>query len=168
MNELLPEGIQTHGEAPGDSSLNGYGEAVAIGAEQHASSAPLEKPRIEPKLEDQRPTKASLTNALPTPKLRPALDVLNRIRYDPNLDNEDHIVGYRDRHDGVQEICAALWKSDTTDEEFIPQHRIKYFKRKSDNMVVWDRFMRLDLIFGSGIKQVCFHLTKRVGFRELA
>ncbi|SLM34838.1 duf455 domain-containing protein [Lasallia pustulata] len=119
MNELLMEGIQTHGEAPGDSSLNDYGEAVATGAEQHASCAPLGKPRIEPKFEDQRPAKASLTNALPAPKLRPALDVLNRIRYDPNLDDEDHIVGYRDRHDGVQELCAALWKSDTTDEEFI-------------------------------------------------
>ena len=88
-------------------------------------------------------------------KLRPALDVLNRLRYDPNLDEEDHVVGYRDRHDGVQELCVSLWKSDTTDEEFIPQHRIKYFKRKSDGVVVWDRFMRLDLVFGSGLKQVC-------------
>lgn len=148
----LTAGNGTHrGPLEGDS-LNGHGEDPATGTEQHARCAPLKETLIEPK-----PKKATLAEALPVPKLRPALDVLNRLRYDPNFDESDHIVGYRDRHDGVQELSASLWKSDTTDEEFIPQHRIKYFKRKSDNVVVWDRFMRLDLIFGSGLKQVCSH-----------
>lgn len=37
----------------------------------------------------------------------------------------------------------AMWVSETSDEDFIPQHRIKYFK--------WDREGRVDKIFGSGL-----------------
>lgn len=154
MDPVLTEGTQTHGEAPGDSSLDSCEEDLAAGAQPHGNYHPLRETQPDPKHGVQQPMKSTLAEACPNPKLRPALDVLNRLRYDPDLDDEDHVVGYRDRHDGVQELCASLWKSDTTDEEFIPQHRIKYFKRKSDKVVVWDRFMRLDLIFGSGIKQV--------------
>lgn len=154
MDPVLTEGTQTHGEAPGDSSLDSCEGDLAAGAQLRANCLPLGETQLEPKHVVRQPMKATLIEASPSPKLRPALDVLNRLRYDPDLDDKDHVVGYRDRHDGVQELCASLWKSDTTDEEFIPQHRIKYFKRKSDNVVVWDRFMRLDLIFGSGIKQV--------------
>ena len=40
-----------------------------------------------------------------------------------------------------------------TDEEWIPQHRIVYFRRKGDELgrKVWDREKRLDRLFGSGI-----------------
>ena len=37
-----------------------------------------------------------------------------------------------------------------TDEEFITQHRILYFKNKKTEVVVWERQTRTDLIFGSG------------------
>lgn len=49
------------------------------------------------------------------------------------------------------EIPLDRWKSEQTDEEFIPQHRILYFKQKADGRVVWDREARRDEIFGSGV-----------------
>ncbi|KAG9251807.1 uncharacterized protein F5Z01DRAFT_251728 [Emericellopsis atlantica] len=80
-------------------------------------------------------------------KLRPAIDVLNRLRWDPSLDGNDHVVGYEDRFDGACEKTLGQWKSDYTDEEFIPQHRILYFRRLSDGAIVWERRTRLDTIF---------------------
>lgn len=83
-------------------------------------------------------------------KLRPAIDVLTRLRWDPNIDPSDYIVGYEDRFLGARETPIDRWKSEQTDEEFIPQHRILYFRRKSDGVKVWDRESRRDELFGSG------------------
>ncbi|KAL6881525.1 hypothetical protein J3F83DRAFT_61440 [Trichoderma novae-zelandiae] len=83
-------------------------------------------------------------------KLRSAVDALNRIRWDPGMDSSDYVVGYEDRFVGAQEKALDNWRTEQTDEEFIPQHRILYFKRKSDGVVVWDRRARVDAIFGSG------------------
>ena len=43
-----------------------------------------------------------------------------------------------------------------TDEEWIPQHRIMYFRKKEDDegRRVWDRATRLDRLFGSGVAPV--------------
>lgn len=46
---------------------------------------------------------------------------------------------------------VSTWVRETTDEDFIPQHRIKYFKRNSDGEIVWDREGRIDKFFGSGL-----------------
>ena len=154
-DEVLGKSNETHGDLLDDNSQSGHEEELAAEPERHSRSSPLRETQLEPEHAVQQRQKVISANVAYAAKLRPALDVLNRLRYDPNLDEEDHVVGYRDRHDGVQELCVSLWKSDTTDEEFIPQHRIKYFKRRSDGVVVWDRFMRLDLVFGSGLKQVC-------------
>ncbi|KAI1767304.1 hypothetical protein GGR53DRAFT_527181 [Hypoxylon sp. FL1150] len=86
-----------------------------------------------------------------TTKLRPASDVLNRLRWDQAIDSSDYIVGYEDRFSGVIERSVNSWKSETTHEEFIPEHRILYFKRKSDGLVVWDKGARRDGVFGSGL-----------------
>ncbi|KAK5651549.1 hypothetical protein OQA88_11914 [Cercophora sp. LCS_1] len=83
-------------------------------------------------------------------KFRTAADVMNRIRWDPEMDSADFVVGYEDRFVGAREKALDAWKSEQTDEEFIPQHRILYFKRKSDGVVVWERRTRKDEIFGSG------------------
>jgi uncharacterized protein (UPF0248 family) len=83
-------------------------------------------------------------------RLRTAGDILNRLRWDSSLDSSDYIVGYEDRFLGIREMAIDRWKSEQTDEEFIPQHRIMYFKRKSDGVKVWDRMTRKDDIFGSG------------------
>lgn len=87
------------------------------------------------------------------PSLRPAKDILSRIRHDPALDEDDFIVGYHDRHADVMEIPVTSWTGggDFTEEEWIPQHRILYFRRKGDNgEKVWDRKERVDSLFGSG------------------
>ncbi|GME37108.1 Endonuclease/exonuclease/phosphatase [Neofusicoccum parvum] len=83
-------------------------------------------------------------------KLRPATDILNRLRWDPKLNSLDYVVGYTDRFLGTRETPLDRWKLEQTDEEFIPQHRILYFKRRSDGVKVWDREARIDALFGSG------------------
>ncbi|KAK2064294.1 endonuclease/Exonuclease/phosphatase [Colletotrichum caudatum] len=80
-------------------------------------------------------------------KLRPALDVLNRLRWDPDMDSNDFLVGYEDRFLGPQEKALSAWKSDETHLEFIPQSRILWFKRRSDDTIVWHRSERIDLLF---------------------
>jgi hypothetical protein len=47
---------------------------------------------------------------------------------------------YDDRFVGAKETELGKWKSEQTDEEFIPMHQI-----------VWDRRGKVDLVFGSGI-----------------
>lgn len=51
------------------------------------------------------------------------------------------------------EVDAVAWKGglETTDEEWIPQHRILYFRKRGEEGRVWDREKRLDRIFGTGI-----------------
>ena len=56
------------------------------------------------------------------------------------------------------EMNVSAWKGggDVTDEEWIPQHRILYFRREGDREEgrhVWNRAERLDRIFGSGIPE---------------
>ncbi|KAJ4300429.1 hypothetical protein N0V88_003104 [Collariella sp. IMI 366227] len=84
-----------------------------------------------------------------TKKFRTAADVMNRIRWDPQLETSGYLVGYEDRFLGAQEKELEAWKSEQTDEEFIPQHRILYFKRKSDGQKVWDRRTKYDEVFGN-------------------
>lgn len=84
--------------------------------------------------------------------LRPVHDVMNRIRHDPDLRASDYVVGYKDRHVGIMEKAVEDWSFDgVEEEEFIPLHRVVYFRRVSDNHVVWDRERRIDEIFGSGM-----------------
>ncbi|KAK4204144.1 hypothetical protein QBC40DRAFT_312312 [Triangularia verruculosa] len=81
-------------------------------------------------------------------RFRTALDVMNRIKWDAAMDSGDFVVGYEDRFLGAQEKELEEWRTEQTDEEFIPQHRILYFRRRSDDRVVWDRRRRVDEVFG--------------------
>ncbi|RDA89450.1 hypothetical protein CP532_6216 [Ophiocordyceps camponoti-leonardi (nom. inval.)] len=98
-------------------------------------------------------TKKPTSTQTPTPiRFRPAPDVLNRLKWDPSLNGADHyLVGYEDRFAGVLEKSLEAWTGELTHDDFIPQHRILYFRRKGDGEIVWDRRSRLDLIFGSGL-----------------
>lgn len=100
-----------------------------------------------------KPTSTSMP--VSSSRLRPASDVLNRLRWDPNLDPSEYIIGYEDRFLGPKEIGLWKWKTEQTDEEFIPQHRILYFKKRSgDDLqgdVIWERATRVDKVFGSGV-----------------
>jgi uncharacterized protein (UPF0248 family) len=112
-------------------------------------------------LDDAKPQRAIPQRPKPTStplsktKLRPASDVLNRLRWDDSLDPSDYIIGYEDRFLGAKETGLEKWKTEQTDEEFIPQHRILYFKKKGGEdgkgEVVWERATRVDRVFGSGL-----------------
>lgn len=83
--------------------------------------------------------------------LRPAQDVIARIKWDPQLEINDFLIGYEDRFVGVKETPLGNWKSEQTDEEFIPLHRIVWIRMTGENgEKVWDRRKKIDLIFGSG------------------
>lgn len=85
-------------------------------------------------------------------ELLPPIDVLHRLQWDQDLDISQYSVGYLERFDGIKETPASSWITESTDEEWIPQHRIKYFKRvdkDGSSDVVWDRDQRIDRIFGS-------------------
>jgi len=77
--------------------------------------------------------------------------VYNRLMWDPQAGNrDDFVIGYEDRFKGIQEIVIADWKREVEDLEFIPFHRLVYFRRKSDDVIIWDRRSKVDLVFGSG------------------
>jgi uncharacterized protein (UPF0248 family) len=134
-------------------SLDQVSGNVQDSSDESTSSSPR-RPKTHSKARSKKERKVEKqAQAVAPPKhgpLRPAKDVLSRIRHDPTLDEEDFIIGYSDRHADVQELPVTLWKGDTTDDEFIPQHRILYFRRKGDGCKVWDRADRLDALFGSG------------------
>ncbi|KAF2090140.1 hypothetical protein K490DRAFT_63014 [Saccharata proteae CBS 121410] len=110
-------------------------------------------------------------------KLRPASDVLARLRWDQALGGPDaYVVGYWDRFVGVVEIGAGKWERESTNEEWVPMHRVEYVRRaegeggdggggggekgaeagsgkwNGDDGLVWHRGRRIDRIFGSGVK----------------
>lgn len=86
--------------------------------------------------------------------LRPAQDILSRLRHDPAFSSQSFSIGYLDRHaPDVMEMPLDKWNNgDVTDEEFIPQHRILWFRRNEDGAKVWDRRERIDRIFAGGPK----------------
>jgi uncharacterized protein (UPF0248 family) len=79
--------------------------------------------------------------------------------WDPSLNSSDYVIGYEDRFKGVKETPLGTWKREVEDEAFvstilntmimavvltdtqIPFHRVVYFRRKSDNVLVWDRWV---------------------------
>jgi uncharacterized protein (UPF0248 family) len=124
---------------------------IDIDPSDSSSDAPKPEKRFNSRARAKRMRKTSSNPSIPTPTLRPANDILSRIRHDPTLDASDYIIGYHDRIEGIMEMKVEDWKGgDVTDEEFIPQHRILYFRRGSDGVRVWDRKRRLDGVFGSG------------------
>ena len=123
------------------------------------SPSPSRKPAI-PRSRAKKVRKAAHQTQKSKPSLRPAKDILSRIRHDPELNESDFIVGYIDRHaPEMMEMDVSTWKggvADVTDEEWIPQHRIMYFRKKGDEegRRVWDRATRLDRLFGSGVTPI--------------
>jgi uncharacterized protein (UPF0248 family) len=89
------------------------------------------------------------------PRLRTAQDVLDRIKHDSSLSTSEYVIGYLERFDGIMEMPVSNWIRESTDEDFIPQHRIRWIKRRqlageeAVEEVVWSRDERIDKIFGS-------------------
>jgi uncharacterized protein (UPF0248 family) len=82
---------------------------------------------------------------------RGAIDILNRIQWDPTFKREDFVIGYAERFEGIKEISFGLWLRESSEENFVPQHRIRYFKKRQNEKVVWSRDDRVDKVFGSGV-----------------
>lgn len=125
-----------------------------------SKSRSLPKPQFKPTTRSQRssasPSRDDETSdpySQKGPKLRSAQDVLDRIRWDPSMKIDHFIVGYLERFDGMMTMPASQWIRETTEEDFIPQHRIKWVKKTDDDgneEIVWDRDARVDKMFGSG------------------
>jgi len=118
------------------------------------ASPPKQRAESRAKAKKSRKAQRVLDSSnTPGRSLRPALDVLSRLRHDPAFSSEAFTIGYLDRHTPeVMELPLASWKGgEVTDEDFIPQHRILWFKRDADGKKVWDRKERYDEIFGSGL-----------------
>jgi len=112
--------------------------------------SPQEKAARKKKSEKKSKSKTSSNPQKQYPKLRTSSDVYNRLMWDPSSNKEDYAIGYEDRFTGVKEMHLTSWKREVEDEAFIPFHRVVHFRRRSDNVVVWDRRKRIDLVFGSG------------------
>jgi len=100
----------------------------------------------------KKKSKDRVTPRLLAAKLRTSSDVFNRLMWDPSVSSVDYMIGYEDRFKGVKEMPLCSWKREVEDEAFIPFHRVVHFRRKSDNVFVWDRKSKTDLVFGSGVK----------------
>ncbi|KAH7100669.1 hypothetical protein BKA62DRAFT_800131 [Auriculariales sp. MPI-PUGE-AT-0066] len=134
-----------------EDDLNMDADAASLSAGA-SGSFELDRRKRDGKKSRKTATTASSLNApSSTRKLRPSVDVYNRLMWDTSIQKEDHIIGYEDRFKGVKEMPLLSWKREVEDEAFIPFHRVQYFKRRSDNVKLWDRKNRLDTIFGSGI-----------------
>ncbi|KIW70265.1 hypothetical protein PV04_02549 [Phialophora macrospora] len=113
----------------------------------------------------KRQGNAPSNNDTPLPKMRTAQDVLSRLQWDKGLEISKYLVGYLERFEGIKEMPARSWISESTDEEWIPQHRIKYFKKiceGGDHEIVWDRETRVDKIFGTGAGARCVDENDKV------
>lgn len=79
-------------------------------------------------------------------KLRPANQIYFQILWDPTLLNDQFIIGFEDRFDGIVELPLSQFSKakDLFADAFIPFHRVRYIKRGNDT--VWDRSQRIDLL----------------------
>ncbi|KAL9600567.1 MAG: hypothetical protein Q9219_003113 [cf. Caloplaca sp. 3 TL-2023] len=94
----------------------------------------------------------SYTQQGPSKFLRPCQDIMNRLRHDAAFQVSDYMVGYLDRHTGVMEKALENWSFEgVEDEDFIPMHRVTYIRSVPNNRLVWDREMKIDEIFQSGV-----------------
>ncbi|KAF8422764.1 hypothetical protein EV426DRAFT_702605 [Tirmania nivea] len=78
-------------------------------------------------------------------KLRPAHGIINRMKWDSDMDIHDYIIVYEERFLGILQI-----KGDETDERWVLLHRVAWIKRAIDGVVVWHRKKWTDIIFGTG------------------
>lgn len=83
-----------------------------------------------------------MTNSSLSGKLRPAKDVLQRLKYDSEYNVADYVLGCIDRKAGVLEKKVEDWKG------FDEEELIAYFKEVKSNEIVWDRARKIDLVFG--------------------
>lgn len=127
-------------------------ENAAEASQQESGQRDLQK-YIRVKRKDRVKEQISPPPEVKGSRFRSAPDVLDRLRHDPMLNLAEYRIGYLERFEGIREMAAQSWIKESTDEDWIPQHRIRYIKRVSADgvqEVVWDRDERIDKVFGSG------------------
>lgn len=125
--------------------------AITAFTSTSTSSIPIHLDAPAARLSGAGSTVATVTiQSCPSPirKLTPALSILHRLRWDNAFDRKEFVVVYEDRHDGLMESPVECWVTDSTDDSFVPMHRIRAVKKKSTGQVVWHRLQRIDLISG--------------------
>ncbi|KAJ3233783.1 hypothetical protein HDU77_000517, partial [Chytriomyces hyalinus] len=140
------------------------------------ASAPVEMPHPEPAA-PQRVFERDLAAATgisstisSKSKFRSSEDVFNRIMWDNRFDPDTFVIGCMERFTGIQEIPFtdfAARKADQQGEDWIPFHRVWYFKRVFVNVqsgesvveVVWDRMSKSECIFTCSRVPPCFTST---------
>lgn len=162
LNVSLASPVQVHGLRLDDREWGAY--AVDLDGDSDDDEEEPEEPEepVDVPPRKKLPSRSQLaaapkTTPVAAAKLRPASDVLHRLRWDPALDPADFVIGYEDRFLGTRETGLERWKTEQTDDEFIPLHRILYFRRRvgeggsGKGEVVWERATRVDRVFGSGV-----------------
>eukprot|EP00397_Hematodinium_sp_SG-2012_P006117 GEMP01006145.1.p1 GENE.GEMP01006145.1~~GEMP01006145.1.p1 ORF type:complete len:982 (+),score=249.94 GEMP01006145.1:41-2986(+) len=91
--------------------------------------------------------------------LRTSEDVIHRIKWDPDFDIDDIVLGYEDRLVGHMEMPCASFTPISQGGD-LPYHRIWYVRERGPqddsnaygerSRILWDRARRIDLVFGSG------------------
>lgn len=85
--------------------------------------------------------KEVINDAIDQPKVKERMKdieaVMNKIKWDPNENKEDWIIGYDDRFLGMLEQGYDEFAKSQT-----PIHRVRYFKK--NGVIVWDRSTRVD------------------------
>ncbi|CAI7641928.1 unnamed protein product [Penicillium bialowiezense] len=130
---MAPESLEETSIIPED--ISGEATPDPPGHSSPARKVRTPSPEYDPKAGENR--------------LRPAGDIINRLNWDPAFERTEYVIGFVDRFEGQLEVGMDSWKKETTDEEFIPQHRVLYIRHLSGE-VVWDRRRRIDKIFLSG------------------
>ncbi|CAI7645702.1 unnamed protein product [Penicillium crustosum] len=130
-------------------ALNNPSETYANMTTGQEAARFLSESTISPRKRDQRSVSPEYDPKAGENRLRPAGDIINRITWDSAFERGNYIIGFVDRFEGQLEITMGSWKKETTDEEFIPQHRVLYI-RHTNGEIVWDRRRRIDKIFLSG------------------
>ena len=79
-------------------------------------------------------------------RFRNESEAMDRLAHDPRHVGIPYEVGYLDRFDGLQWVALETWMARRLVEHmgYIPQHRIRKFRRRNDQVVVWDRENRFD------------------------
>lgn len=63
--------------------------------------------------------RSKVNTHVPAEKLRTSSDIYNRLMWDPQLDQNDYLIGYEDRFVGIKEVPLKDWKRDINDEAFV-------------------------------------------------
>lgn len=149
----MVEGVEGMPVVDKNSTWDFLGDAASFGDEGKATPGDEEEEEeeeIDPSVLTAADSPSSPLPANRRP-LRPAQDILSRLRWDSAYDLKDYLIGYEDRFIGIMEISAEKWSMEKTEETWVPMHRVVWFRRKADGVKVWDRRRAVDGVFGSGV-----------------